>query len=292
MPKRVHEDEDDNIQDGDGAESLRELSLPDIEVRDGRILKQAQKMVRVVLAMEFKKQTISRANLQKYLRENESHRVKFSEVFNECQSILRSVFGFELVELPPKDDKKTKSSNQNKTYIVVSILEDDQKDVLGSFWESNVAEYGRTGDLHTSITSNRPIPGDEGSLAASGLTVLIMACVALGGNNINKTQLMADLQENFGISPGLSLDDISGTSEKITFDDFLRLLEKAEYLSKRVERTETVELVEYSLGRRGKLELPYEKLVEFVQSLYGYPRTEQNELLSQQIKLSVGNTYK
>ncbi|GMM37693.1 Smc5-Smc6 complex subunit [Saccharomycopsis crataegensis] len=303
--KRAYEDDQgEEYHDYDG-EARSEETTPSAPPN---VQNMAYKMVRGVFALEFRKNIINKNQLQKVVWENESYReVKFDKVFELCQQSLETIYGFKLVELPQKEidiGKRKLAGNNNsnaneskkssgvKAWILVSVLSEDAKKLLGQFWEKASIKYFKQVDSLGSISENKNLPLNESTLCNNALTMIVIACVALSSNNMNKVELLKYLKHHFDISLTSTIPNISHNNEKVNLEDFLKMMEKTEYLSKKVEHNEEHELIEYSLGRRAKVEFPKESLCQFVQKMYNYEQDdEKNEQLRNQVELSVGQAY-
>lgn len=318
-----------------------DLSVPKY---NDAVVKMANKMVRGVFSLEYKKQIINRNNLQRIVWETESFRqIGFDLVFEKCQEILEEVFGMKLMILPTQefkisgkrkfgtnvatneDNRKNKSSNKEAndqltsinenestrkkntrsskssgSYILISTLSETQKLLLNEFFERSAIKYFDNvhEDMKT-LDDKQNLPFTDSNLVSNSLIIIIVSIVALSSNNMNEKELLQYLSNHFGIKEDTKLPNVynisgGGTSlpgEKITMSEFLRIMEKQEYLNKVVEKSDDLTLIEYSLGRRAKTEFPKESLVKFVQQMFGLTTQEQNAKLLSQIELSLGSSY-
>lgn len=303
--KRIHEEEsaasnEEDYYEEEGASSSRSQSVEAQQVPQN-IRNMAYKMVRGVFALEHKKTLINKNQLQKYVWETESYRdIKFDTVFKLCQEILDTVFGYNLQEVPQKevDTRKRKGASkkptsiQPKSYMLVSTLPEFHKQVLGKFWQRSATKYFQEVDELKSAQDNVELPMNQTELISNALVLITISCVALSSNNINKAELIRYFKNHFDLSPMSIVPGIyNGSGEKATLEDFLRILERNDYLDKRVEKNDEHELVEYFLGRRAKVEFPEESLIQYVLLISGIEDPQANPEFIKQIKLSIGNAY-
>lgn len=254
---------------------------------DNRVLQMARKMVRVVLGLEYQRIQINKNQLQKHVWENESFRVvKLAEVLPLCQKILQDTFGFQLQEVPLTDKKGNKTG---VIYVLGSCLEPKDKKFLAQFWDSSSEKYFLQRTDLQEFKANEQLPLEGSELASNGYLTIVLACVVLSSNNINKGDLLGYFHNEFGIASDDTLPGLFNNSEKVTLEEYFGILEKQDYLHKTVEKTDDGEIQDYSLGRRAKAEFSFQSLLALVSKITDQ---ELDEQLIKKISLSVGNTYK
>ncbi|KAH3669104.1 hypothetical protein WICMUC_005068 [Wickerhamomyces mucosus] len=254
-----------------------------IQIRDNLFDQIVKKVVRSILALNSNNTVITRANLQKLAWEEVSlARVNFSKVLAEADYILKDVYGFELYQLPKKEmidpntGKKKESSTQG--WILINGITDPHlKFALESQWDVQSLRLFQSelGDQNEDYRNNKlkyPTLGSDEQLVLNGFAIVVMSIIIIEGNHILEHELMRYLSEYLGISVTRPLDVLNLLPVKA-----LELLDKYEYVVRNVTKGEVNhdENVEYSIGRRGKVEFNRDAFIQLMRIIYDENPTDE-----------------
>ncbi len=218
---------------------------------------------------------ITKANLQRHAWEDVPFgRANFQQALNLANSILNDTFGLTIEELPPKkslnDGKKKESKTQQ--YILVNQLQDPYlKFQLESQWlsKSNALFQSELMEKRHDYRNNKelyPALSTDEDLVFSGLALAIVAIIMVSNNHINQVELIKIMRETFGVDPNTELEVLN-----ITIEEFLKKLDKSDYVNRSCIKNDNEEVVEYSVGRRAKSEFNRESFIAFTQIIYNEP---------------------
>lgn len=129
-----------------------------------------------------------------------------------------------------------------------------------------------------------PTLSTDQDLAASGLTLATLFTIIVSNNHINEVELLTNMSENFGVDPTKNLDIVN-----MPIVDFYKMLDKSDYVDRNVIKADNEEIVEYSVGRRGKAELTRNDFIDFAKIIYDDPEGSPEFLA--QVNATIDATY-
>ncbi|KAG7898123.1 hypothetical protein KL935_004676 [Ogataea polymorpha] len=269
-----------------GAEK-RSVASSKASVKQQRIQKLTKAFVRSLLAMESKYQVLNKGLIAKIMEvEGEKgHGIQFKkDLLPNIRETLDRVFGLELVELPPRQDTKSASSDD---YMLVNKLPLSLKDEIYSYFQSQSRPIASLSDLKEPTTDSSDLyktganlPKPVSDLIAQGFKMLIIVIILLNENHVNKQDLLSILQTKFQLHFSETKPvELLGT----TLPDFLLLMVKQEYLNQldvtqtksktqrritSASRTSDDNMIIYSIGRRTMAELDQDSFIDFLKKIY------------------------
>ncbi|KAF1985229.1 MAGE-domain-containing protein [Aulographum hederae CBS 113979] len=206
-----------------------------------------KKLVRLVLAHEFSRQPLRRNDINAKVLGTQTRR--FKEVFGEAQRQLRLVFGMEMTELPVKDkittaekraaQKVEKVTTNTNTWILTSTLPNEYRQA--TIMQPN----------HTLST--------EAEAAYRGLYTFVVALILINGGELAEAKLERQLMRT-----NASDTTPVGPKEKV-----LARMAKEGYVVKHKDSTSGEEIITYSIGPRGRVEVGADAVRELVKTVYG-----------------------
>ncbi|KAK8199174.1 MAGE family-domain-containing protein [Phyllosticta capitalensis] len=208
----------------------------------------AFKLVRLAFSNEHSRIPTRRTDISAKVLGSQGR--QFKNVFNEAQQMLRSKFAVELTPLPSKEKitmrdrraaaKSDKTNNQITAWVLTSTLSQKYR-------------------KHEIIGPSKA-PTFEHEASYTGLYSFIIACIVLNGGSIPESKLQRYLQRM--------------NAEKSTpvgkSDDVVKAMQKHLYITKTTEMTPGGdEMVEYTVGPRGKVEVGEQGVSGLVRTVYG-----------------------
>ncbi|SCU86846.1 LAMI_0D03818g1_1 [Lachancea mirantina] len=300
---------------------MEEVELHNSSNND-KVTRVAVSATRSVLSLaESQSAIISRNRLATIFKEiGDSVRLKpsgrFDRCFNELNSLLDETYGLKLQGLSEKRantggsgtttaKSMTQASNDSENisvtsraqhFLLVSTLprgpaafETLLFKETSQIYDGCVTDGEYTGDLFDNVALNDVSQqfSTDVKLAMQGLTLVVIVLVLLSKNNILHNELLAHLA-TFGVpTDGQRIPIL-----EIPVDEFLKRLDKQEYITSTQERaqdgSETV--VMYRLGRRAQLEFDKQALVSVCRDLFRGSQDQDN--LEEMINSSIGDAYK
>jgi hypothetical protein len=262
------EDYDEVINDvGDEREQLME------QIVDPELEKLAVSLVRACLFLNMNNYPLHRQNLKKTAFGDESINSRlFDNALTRADQILKDVYGYVLREMPPKvttNAQGKKSVSKTRQWTLLNILKDGYlRFHQESQWlrmSTNLFTSELMYEKHDYRDSKEKYPhlNTDEDLTFMGLAITVIMIVVVNNNHMNEIELLQVLNEHFGVAITEPLPILS-----LTPVEFLRHLDKQEYVNRTMIKADNEEVVEYSIGRRGLLELDRETFTELTQILF------------------------
>lgn len=312
-----------------------------------------KKLVRLALACEYTRHPLRRAEIQARILKDASvgvgpasfapagaSRVSFKQVFNGAQTVLREVFGMEMVDLPLRsagnttlaerrkaatqttthrrgrrggnndDTEESGGRTQTQTQIQAQNAHNNsnsnsrQRDALASAQSwilvSILPEKYRVPSAGI-LQPNRAPSGDEEAVYIS-LYTLIISLIYLNSipvdrptareNNNDNTNRNARVSEEeilalpdskllryltrLGLESWTPMHGASGSGNGASLDKLLARMVKEGYIEKKRDVSSGEEIVEWSVGPRGRREVGRDGVAGFVAGVYGYGYGREN----------------
>lgn len=225
-----------------------------------------KKLVRLALATEYSRTPLRRSDITtKIMKDGNTagSRTSFQKIFDGAQKVLADTFGMEMMELPSKEkttlkDRRTQatqtkgpSSTSSKSWILISILPKELK----------------TNPI-LSQPSLAPDSGTEANYTA--LYTFVLSLIYLNSSSITDQKLERYLKR-------VNADTYTPLGSK---DKLLQRMMKEGYIERRRDTSGEAEIIEWSPGPRGKVEVGVQGVMGLARTVYGYGAVE----------LSTGNT--
>jgi melanoma-associated antigen len=237
-----------------------------------------KKLVRLAISTEYSRAPLRRSDISdKVFKDSTgegtgvaSSAGSFKKVFEDAQTVLRHTFGMELQELPSKErsglNERRKQATQtqktgstsNRSWILVSILPKQYKE-----------------DPRILEPSHAPSQEDEAGYTA--FYTLIITLIYFNNGEITEQKLERNLRR-FNIGTGTPF----GKWDKVK----QRLLREG-YLDKKKDSSGGEDVISYTVGPRGKVEVGIKGAEGLARSVYGQgaagpgregPKMEMDEL--------------
>ncbi|CAL9734556.1 non-structural maintenance of chromosome element 3 [Monosporozyma servazzii] len=296
-------------------ETARPESLGEEEDRvdiygTGKIVVVARSAIRFLLSQaEASNTVITRSKLQSVIkdisRKENCSRFPFKEMYDVINMILMDIYGYYLHALPPRSTGQRNQTNpvtsteenpshRSDHFILLKKLPAAHNfDKFKSIQNSSV--YGETivneeyvGD-DMSLPSNSTLGnrlGVDQDMVMQGLLGVTLTIILFSKNNILHQELMNKLK-----SFGIPIDGTRIPILNLTIDEFLKVIERGEYIVKLAEKSDLEEeSIVYSVGRRTQAEFPLESLTGMVREITGLD-SQQAPTLMEDIQLSIGDAY-
>ncbi|KAG7195909.1 uncharacterized protein KQ657_002294 [Scheffersomyces spartinae] len=268
--RRVVEDDDDGDEnDGIQPEDTPDTSFVDDNYEETELNNRADQIVidalRFVLARESSDHSIRRSHIGKFSGRNRIYTIDgLIEAINQQ---LKRIFGLQLVE----------TGSGTGQYIVLKHLDDVSNEILGDLWQQEVNQSLENELVFklvgTESKTTTPLTNPE--LIKTGVFTLVICLLVVSENNLQESELLSKLQL-FGISNNLNdRNQVLNMNYKELIIDMIR----KQYLSKRANTvhgtTNTSET--YTLGSRALMEIPSDKMLLLVKTIYGdkFPDVEE-----------------
>ncbi|KAK5963133.1 Smc5-Smc6 complex subunit NSE3 PWA37_004836 [Arxiozyma heterogenica] len=269
----------------------------------------ARSAVRFLLSQaESSNNVITKTRLQNVIKEvsrkENCPRYTFKQVYEVINFILMDIFGYTLHALPPKPNfqknNKSNGSTEDKTgYKADHFILLNKLPHAPTFNEfkllQNIRIYDETIIDEEYMGNDMSLPSNntlENKLSVNqdtvmhGLIGVTLTIILFSKNNILHQELMNRLN-TFGVPT-------DGTRIPIlnwTIDEFLKMLEKREYIVKLEEKSDLEEeSILYRIGRRTQAEFTLENLTAMVREITGLD-SQQAPSLMDDIKLTIGDAY-
>lgn len=292
-----------------------------------------KKLVRLAISSEYSRQPLRRTDINaKIMKDATSsgNKVQFRAVFNEAQKTLRDVFGMELVDLPSRE--RTDISNRRNKAARHKAAAATQRETQR---ETQTTATQRTRDpvaaaqnwilvsclpteyrVHPDLFTPSRAPDEATESTYIALYTLIVSIVYLhtpsagsakpdeNGQLEDNSEPISDakLMRHLG---RLQLDtwapmNGSGGAE-MSMEKLLQRMVKEGYLDKRKDTSSGEEVVEWTVGPRGKREIGRRGVAALVRGVYGFgvdgrgkglqlPREEGEEESDEEVVDGAGGT--
>ncbi|KIX95840.1 uncharacterized protein Z520_08548 [Fonsecaea multimorphosa CBS 102226] len=216
-----------------------------------------KKLIRLALATEYSRTPLRRSDIsQKIFKDANTSggRVSFKNVFEGAQRELQDVFGMQLMELPSKEkttlkDRRTQatqtksssSNNSTKSWILVSTLPPQFKQ-------------------NPLIAQPTRAPNVDVESSYTALYTFILSLIYLNNNAVTDQKLERYLKR-------VNADTYTplGNKEKL-----LQRMMKDGYVERRRDTSSGEEIIEWTPGPRGKVEVGVEGVAGLVRTVYGF----------------------
>lgn len=275
-----------------------------------KIVVVARAAIRFLLSQaEASNTVITRSKLQSVIkdisRKENCSRFPFKQMYEVINMILMDIYGYTLHALPPRSNghrnqanavasMEEKSGHRSDHFILLKKLP-----VARHFDEFQTAENS---NVYGEMIVNEEYVGDDMSLPSNntlenrlsvdqdmvmqGLLGVTLTIILFSKNNILHQELMNKLK-SFGVPT-------DGTRIPIlnwTIDEYLKMIEKGEYIVKLEEKSDLEEeSIVYCIGRRTQAEFTLENLTGMVREITGLD-LQQAPTLMEDIQLSIGDAY-
>ena len=269
----------------------------------------ARSAVRFLLSLkESYNNVITRTRLQNVIKEvsrrENCPRFTFKQIYEVINLILMDIYGYTLHALPPKpnfqknnkldDSNEDKKGHRAEHFILLNKLPDapnfNEFKLLQNIhvYDETVIdeEYmGNDMSLPSNNTLENKLSVDQDTVM-HGLIGVTLIIILFSKNNILHQELMNKLN-TFGVpTDGTKIPILNWTIE-----EFLKMLERREYIIKLEEKSDLEEeSILYRIGRRTQAEFTLENLTAMVREITGLD-SQQAPSLIDDIKLSIGDAY-
>ncbi|EXJ89404.1 hypothetical protein A1O3_02471 [Capronia epimyces CBS 606.96] len=213
-----------------------------------------KKLVRLALSTEYSRSALRRSDIStKVFKESNAAGRGFKAVFEGAQQILTDTFGMQLVELPSREkttlkdrrnlatQTKSSASTSSKSWILVSTLPTELK-------------------TNPAIVQPARAPSVETEASYTGLYSFILSLIYLNNNSLTEQKLERYLKR-------VNADTFTPFG---SLDKLLQRMLREGYLDKRRDTSSGEEMIEYSPGPRGKVEVGLRGVTGLVRTVYGY----------------------
>lgn len=263
--RRVDSEEEDDDLSGSNTDAPQSATQSSLQTM-------ISKLVRYALSAEYARIPIRRGDIStKVLGESGSR--QFKQVFDGAQSELRSKFGMQMTELPGRDKDKMGmiqrraatqasqkvQSNSTRSWVLISILPDAYKN------STRIVQPALAPSLHSEATYT------------ALYTFLISLILLSHSDAIPEAKLERYLKK----ANADSWTPIGQT------DKILQKMVKDGYLVKTRDTSSGEEVIEYSVGPRGKIEVGNQGVKGLVRRVYEGSDIGQEEL-DQKLDRSLG----
>lgn len=270
----------------------------------------ARSAIRFLLSQaESSNTVITRTRLLNVIKEvsrrENCPRYTFKQVYEVINLILMDIYGYTLYALPPKPNfqkgnNKPNGSSEDKTghkadhFILLNKLPNapnfNEFKLLQNIriYDETVIneEYmGNDMSLPSNNTLENKLSVDQDTIM-HGLIGVTLTIILFSKNNILHQELMNRLN-TFGVpTDGTRIPILNWTIE-----EFLKMLERSEYIIKLEEKSDLEEeSILYRVGRRTQAEFTLENLTAMVREITGLD-SQQAPSLMDDIKLTIGDAY-
>ncbi|KAI9097086.1 MAGE family-domain-containing protein [Phlyctochytrium arcticum] len=207
-----------------------------------------KELVRLALSTEHRKVPLRREEINKKVLKE--HTRVFPAIFERANDRLRSIFGFEMVELPAKDMTAAATQAQTQTQT--------QKNGPGA---KTVVKSSRAYILRSILPVDQRITRWGAETPEMVLTCLILCIIMVNGRQLDEGRLLGYLARL-----GIGKDD--SVLEYDTPMAFLSHMTKQNYLIRNKIQMGEMDTYDYFWGPRAKIELPEEHAIEFIAEAY------------------------
>ncbi|CCK70997.1 Smc5-Smc6 complex subunit NSE3 KNAG_0F03350 [Huiozyma naganishii CBS 8797] len=265
----------------------------------------ARKVVRFLLSnAEASNGIVTKSRLQVVVRTvseqlNNDRKIPMRVIIEHVNGILWDVYGFRLLGIPPRGESSTAQpalADPSKAdhFLLVNKLpwrkhfDEFKLSQVSSTYDKLIVDGEYVGgemSLSDATAAGTKLGVDE-DLVCKGLTAVALSIILFSRNNIVQRELLHHLSE-FGIP-------IDGTRIPIlewSIDEFLRWLERREYVVRAQDKTDLEgSSTLYRTGRRTQTEFPLPSLVQLVRETMALT-PEQAATLEDDIRQSVADAY-
>ncbi|KAI5303557.1 hypothetical protein KEM56_007428 [Ascosphaera pollenicola] len=216
------------------------------------------KLVRYALSCEYARQPIRRSDISiKVFNDiggpnNSGAGRNFKHVFARAQKVLEEVFGMRMVELPPREkvtisqkraaQKAERASSSTKTWVLTTTLPS----------QFRVPDIIQPPQAPTSILESSYI----------ALYTIVISLITLSGGSIPEERL-----ERYFRRMGAEMHTPVDRTERV-----MQRLLKEGYIVKNRSLDSGEEIIEYTVGPRGKVEVGKKGVAALVGEVYGFGR--------------------
>ncbi|EDO14835.1 hypothetical protein Kpol_364p7 [Vanderwaltozyma polyspora DSM 70294] len=277
------------------------------------VSKISARAVRFILSLvETQNSIINKIRLQKsisqFIKQEDTGKVRFDEVFREINKILWEIYGYELRGIPAKNENEDNQSGVSETQIASSSNSSKYQNFIllnklksldsieelrfehGNDMYMDLIEDGsyRGDEIEggTEYTISNSI-GDEIEYVFKGIVLIVISCILFEKNSILDSELLNRLQ-GFGIP----IDGTKIPILKYNVDELLKKMERRGYVSKIEEQSGSSKILIYMIGKRTMMEFDVESLAKFIQKIFNIEDEQLTQELEDNIKNSIGNAYK
>lgn len=266
----------------------------------------SKKLVRLAISSEYARQPLRRTDINvKIMKDATSAgtKIPFRNVFNDAQKTLRDIFGMELVDLPSRErtdinNRRNKAVRQ-KAATQAATQRNTQRDM-----DTQTTATQRARDpiaaaqswilvsclptryrVHPDIFTPARAPNEPTESTYTALYTMIVSIVYLhtptagpydsngNGSHEDTTEPISDAKLMRHLSR-LQLDTWApmngpGGSE-LSVEKLLQRMVKEGYLDKRKDTSSGEEVVEWTVGPRGKREIGRKGVAALVRGVYGF----------------------
>ncbi|AQZ15940.1 NSE3 (YDR288W) [Zygosaccharomyces parabailii] len=277
------------------------------EYATNRAVLVARKVVRFVLsASESQNVVFGKTRLQTVAKDASQQencpRIQFAQLLNQVNSILKDIYGYELVGLPPRQTSVARASprkagedkigSKASRFILLNImpllpeLEELRSEQCSSLYKGFLFNRDHFEDNLNGIRTIESALETHQDLVFKGLLTVILSIILFSKNNILQQELFK-LLESYGVPT-------DGTRIPVldwTIDELMKSLDRKEYVLKLEENSEVEgDVTSYRIGRRTQLEFSIDALVEMVRQVLGLDDGLLARL-KEDIKKNIGDSY-
>lgn len=268
----------------------------------------ACKVVRFVLSACESQNTIIGKNRLQSLAKDVAHqencsRIPFTQLLDQVNGILRDIYGYELVGLPPKHAMTGRSSSPKKVgedktgskasrFILINSmpllteLEDLRLEQSSTLYKGFILNEDRFQDNLNGINTIDNALETHQDLVFKGLLTLVISIILFSKNNILQLELFNHMK-----SYGIPTDGSRIPVLNWTIDEFIKSLDRKEYILKLEENSEVEgDIISYRIGRRTQQEFGIDALIKMVRQVLGLDKGLISHL-REDIKKSIGDSY-
>ncbi|KAF3921091.1 hypothetical protein AA313_de0207016 [Arthrobotrys entomopaga] len=280
-PRRRRRDSDEDSEEdgeeegeGDGEQEEEE------EERGGKGVSPVSKLVRLALAMEYQKKPIRRQDITEKVL-GPSFKSDFKGIFDEAQTALRLVFGFQMVELPAVTEKislaqqrraaAAEAQRGNAATAATATQQDPSSTQAKKKKETTAVSSSKSWQLVSTLPDKYripllhapPLPDDQTVL---GLTTTVLSMIYLSNRAISENLLLRHLRK-FDITDRIPVE---GNRENGKVENILGKMVREGYIVKLKDEVVAgqEQTFTYVIGPRGKLEMGRTGVTDFVRRVY------------------------
>lgn len=229
--------------------------------------------MRLFLSTSNTNTTVTKTILQKNVWGDTSFsKVKIADIIHRADEILKDTYGYRIQTLGKKETINAKGTRKDSTQeawgLVNNLTNEYNRFIQEAIWltVSSKEFYSELSEKRGDYRNDKEkyfTLKSEHELIFSGVALTIVGLLVVHGNKMDEVELMNILKNDFGFDQNKQLDVLG-----ITPIELLKQLDKTEYINRLVVAMDNGEpVVEYSVGRRAKLEFPKNNFIEFLRLL-------------------------
>ncbi|KAH0844072.1 hypothetical protein AYO21_02172 [Fonsecaea monophora] len=215
-----------------------------------------KKLVRLAIATEYSRTPLRRSDIsQKIFKDANSSggRASFKNVFEGAQRVLNDVFGMQLMELPSKEKTTLKDRRTQATQTKSSMTNSSKSWILVSTLPAELKQ-------NPVIAQPTRAPSIDVESSYTALYTFILSLIYLNNNAVADQKLERYLKR-------VNADTYTPLGNK---DKLLQRMMKEGYVEKRRDTSSGEEIIEWTPGPRGKIEVGVEGVAGLVRTVYGH----------------------